>query len=390
MFHCRMSIIYIHIEDVCGGYKDCPHSDDEIMCELRNIKCPEMCTCLNFAIICNSNLTFVNNMVILPFVFVSISHGSLSSLNILSMFDHAFLIKVTHNRISNICGILSGNDSVEMIKLSNNMIVNLTHHYLYNITKLKTLYLDNNLLETIHIKALTKIPQLHLSNLSCNHLNYLPNALFQNLQTLEVISITNNPLFLIKLTTFDSTVLQLIESDDYRVCCIASSCTKCNALRPWYIDCSNLLPSESMTITLAFVSACIFILNVLSLLFHLCLRRHRYSEVFKFIIIKINISDMLCFLFLLILVIADLCYQGSSVTKTMVWKQSTFCHGIFVISLSFALVSPLVISFLSLSRLIVVIPPLNAVLKNKRFSIKWHTILIFCGMWSFFRCNLQV
>ena len=113
-------------------------------------------------------------------------------------------------------------------------------------------------------------------------------------------------------------------------------------------NCLHLLPLQSMSVSLGCVSGVIFILNSVSFIIHTILGRHRVSDIFKLIIVNTNISDMLCFLHLFILVIADLYYDEAFITQLILWKQSTFFHSLFVISLLFALMSPLIISFVSI------------------------------------------
>ena len=161
MFHCKLSGICIHVEDVCDGHKDCPHKDNELMCELRNLTCPKTCNCLNFAIFCNSSaspddiskLPFVN----LPFVSVHISFTTLSSLKILNMFDHVIWLRVSHNKFSSVCDTFSHNNSIVFVDIGCNIIEELLCHCLNNITKIESLYLNNNLLGTIYGRSFSNM-----------------------------------------------------------------------------------------------------------------------------------------------------------------------------------------------------------------------------------------
>ena len=55
MFKCKTSVICVLLEDVCDGNGDCPKKDDEVLCELEKSKCPQHCTCLNFALMCKDH-----------------------------------------------------------------------------------------------------------------------------------------------------------------------------------------------------------------------------------------------------------------------------------------------------------------------------------------------
>ena len=53
LFRCVGSQIYIHLGNVCGGFKDCIQGDDELLCEIHNVTCPSKCKCLALALSCS-------------------------------------------------------------------------------------------------------------------------------------------------------------------------------------------------------------------------------------------------------------------------------------------------------------------------------------------------
>ena len=81
MFKCRNSQICLHTEDVCNGYVECPHREDEILCELSNLKCLDGCVCLKFAIMCKNATLLVNNT--LPYISYHISLSNIQNLKFL-------------------------------------------------------------------------------------------------------------------------------------------------------------------------------------------------------------------------------------------------------------------------------------------------------------------
>ena len=66
------------------------------------------------------------------------------------------------------------------IDIGYNIIVDLPYHCLCNETELGSLYLNNNVLETLHRRSFNNLPKLYLFNLSYNYLDYLLNNFIEN------------------------------------------------------------------------------------------------------------------------------------------------------------------------------------------------------------------
>ena len=78
MFKCKLSSICLHLGDVCNGFVDCPHEDDEFSCLLKFVICPSVCQCLGFAIRCYYTHFSEHNMpVYFPYSFVTILNCTL-------------------------------------------------------------------------------------------------------------------------------------------------------------------------------------------------------------------------------------------------------------------------------------------------------------------------
>lgn len=45
LFKCGRSQIHILLKNVCDDIKDCPIVDDELFCEMKDVRCPENCSC---------------------------------------------------------------------------------------------------------------------------------------------------------------------------------------------------------------------------------------------------------------------------------------------------------------------------------------------------------
>ena len=155
IYTCRNSEICIHIEDTCNGFLDCPENDDEQLCELVATKCQMKCLCHILIVQC-VNVTLIGGHItqILPHILVKLSHTGLFSLWFVGYFSHVSYLYFSHIFINNLCDSFSYNNNIKFIDGSYNIISKLHKHYIYTTLLLETLYLDNNLIDRIHNKAL--------------------------------------------------------------------------------------------------------------------------------------------------------------------------------------------------------------------------------------------
>ncbi len=105
-------------------------------------------------------------------------------------------------------------------------------------------------------------------------------------------------------------------------------------------------------------------------------------------IVSINIADIFCAIPLFILWGADLFFVNPFIIKEVQWRSSILCHMSFATVIFFSLMSPLLLCFLSLSRVMVVIHPLDTNFKDTKFVLKYLTL--FCAGCLFLACGLTI
>ena len=369
MFHCSKSEICIYLVAVCDGYFDCPNKDDEVMCNLKSVQCPSKCTCINYAISCSGNdVVTTNHTFKLPFVSVRIMKANVNSINILNGFSYLMYIDLSMNKLIEVCGFLSGNISITSLDLGYNSIQLLQRHCYFNISRMTFLLLNHNNLEMIHPEAFVLLTNLQVLNISTNYLQNI-DIQFTYLNNLDTLSIKNNPLTEITSAVFHFSKLQYLETEDYRVCCVAPQYIVCEAKRPWYISCADLLPSISITLVFTSISIIIIALNLFSII--LQVKYESFKNVFSLLVFLINISDLICGFYLALLTIVHFYYKGIFATYEERWRRSTTCYIIFTLILFFNYLSPFLLLSLSLSRLMVIIDPLKSKYKDKSFVTKF-------------------
>ena len=112
---------------------------------------------------------------------------------------------------------------------------------------------------------------------------------------------------------FDSSNINVIFTNNYHICCIATIRTVCTAFKPWYISCSNILPTLNMKIFYKIVSVAILFLNFLSVIIQI--KSFQSNKCFSLIVISINGNDILCAIYLGCVWIADLSFGDSFKVK---------------------------------------------------------------------------
>ena len=138
-----------------------------------------------------------------------------------------------------------------------------------------------------------------------------------------IFSIDNIGLLDIYPQAFDDSKINLISTKYYQICCMAPISTTCTAFKPWFIACSDILPSFSMKLFYKTISVTIFILNFLSII--LQMRSYKSNKSFSLIVISINGNDILCGVYLSYIWIADLSFGDSFKVKEEQWRSGILC-----------------------------------------------------------------
>ncbi len=236
-FHCASSQMFIHIGDVCENSFHCPLHDDEFFCSLKYISCPKSCLCHIHALLCsNRSPTFDS---IFPYIFVAVTFAKLERIDFMGKFPDGLFIHLRSNTIENICGKFYSNKKMLVIDVGFNKISTLAQLCFQPAILLREINLENNRINNIDMTAFEKLHFLKQVNLSSNNLQSISSSVFKSLN-IYYLSIKQNPFLDLDHDTFVFSEIIFVDSNDYRICCITHSASKCLAKRPWYLSCSDL------------------------------------------------------------------------------------------------------------------------------------------------------
>ena len=366
MYKCKnMSNLCLHLGEVCDGHKNCPFGDDELLCNLKSVTCPSKCTCLIMAIDCK-NVSAYDYKRIGFYTSVYISNSLIYSLSIIQdQLISTKVLKLPSNSLFEFCNI-SPFKEILLIDLSFNSLRRIGRNCFVSHKVLKVLLLNNNKIEFIALFAITNLTNLLFFNLSNNPICNFPWTLLKYSQRISSFGAVNLNLTVINLNSRNE-IIKVIDTDSYHLCCVASYIV-CLADRPWFAQCSYLLPSKTLDIVFILVSCLITFLNIESIVLHLL--TWKANKVFSVLVISLNVGNLVCASYFWIIWISNFIIEQRFLTTEETWKSFPICLLSFGCVLLFTFLNQLLQISLSLSRLMIVIHPLYTKFKNLDFILK--------------------
>ncbi len=372
MFKCRDTTFFcVAVGSVCDSVLDCPMTDDEEMCELKHVSCPLNCVCLALAISCTSKMADICQRTVTTKPFRSIFFSSqtcgvnfetfshrfpmtvfltLQKCNITTARHHLFTIKmqlvdVSQNKISEICDTAFPNENM----------------------KLKMLKLRKNNINYLNENCFASAVDLLSLDLSLNSLKDLADRALLGLVNLKFLFLENITFGSIGEYAFSNTTVKKVFASDYQICLLILP-TECTAQIPWYVSTSRLFPDTDMQIVSPMFACLVTIMSCISILLHM--KHHKLGITFVLTVIAIDVNDFLCVAYLSILWISDVTMAENFRFMQEAWKSGIVCLFAGSFLLNFTIFSQLVLSLFSLSRMMVVVHPMDTKFKQTNFVCK--------------------
>ncbi len=380
LFKCASSVVCIHLLDVCDEEQNCPKGDDEYLCSLKDTICARQCLCVAEAIYCKA--TFFNPLgnvtSIFSFKVVHLTESALVETNIRYQnfrgLSDLYSVTIVNSNLTEICKFLEGNGFLRQINVSSNLIEELSLKCFTQAKNLVLVDVSGNLLHTLPRDVFHGLEFLEILNMSNNPLELiLHSALFGNLPKLKVLSLLKVNKSEPEATVFKSLTFRVLEATNHELCCMRPPGAECSTSFPWYLSCSNLLPTPAIKMALSLISWFIFLLNAVCLFLHLTVNRKELGikDAFCAITVSINVDDILCSSPLFFLWVADMIFKASFAFVSSKWKSGSVCLLIFGQFFFYGVAHPFLMCFLSISRLMIVKYPLQTQFKKLHFVMRW-------------------
>ena len=354
--------ICVHVGNVCNRYPDCPFSDDETFCHIQRVICPSNCHCLLHAIQCQNNheneIIFKYPKTYIFIYFINICKPPKTDIK----FYNAISVQLTQSFVTDLCNVHHFPNCLSLT-LRQNSIKRISKKCSDLMPLLRSLDLSDNKIAVIAKLAFSRLSKLHFLNISNNPLTVLP-ILFAKKAQIFLHMVNMHPQ-IIDIMAFANVKIKSIITKDHHVCCIIPDNTLCPANKPWYISCSDILPNRMIKNFYAIISVLIILLNSASALSHIL--RYKKNSTFHITIVCININDTLSGIYLFTIWIADFSLKGTFSVKEHLWRSSLVCFGAFTVILLFTVLTQLLLLFLSLSRLMIIIYPVDTNFKQLKY-----------------------
>ena len=373
MFKCTNSQKCIHAGDVCDGLIDCPMGDDESMCSLAGSPCLSSCVCIGLAIMCYNVSSTDYQKSVPPFNAIFLSYCDLNFLHLfLKHLKFPTFISLRNNNLMSVCKMLPDLSKTLTLNVSFNLVEFVDPDCFRNGFKLISINLNNNKISIFQTVVIFQLKHLYFLDLSNNLISILFSDYYLFILYLDVVSIEKNRLSSISSRFFDNLNIKTLVTDNYFICCKTPSVSMCTSVKHWSETCKHLLLQRAITVSALCYSLFLIFANAFTVFFHkLSLVMHKQNQgSFQCVAISVNLIDLTWGIYLLIIVISDFVFADNFVIHETLWKSSFLCHLLFCINLNFNILSPLLNSFMSFSRFMVVIYPLNSKFKNRKFVLK--------------------
>ena len=294
-----------------------------------------------------------------------------------SPFIHYLKLRFNNILIQHICICYKCNGLL-LLDVAHNLVEMIKMQCFQSFSLLKSLILNDNVIRDIEDQSFSNLKNLKFVNLSNNNILNIPQYMFYKGISVKLISLRNNPFMPIHKNAFQNMKVEIIDSTSYQICCIMHQNVKCNADKPWYISCSDLLSSSLMKLFFVSISIVIVCINSVSILLNIVTRKSNIC--YSIPVISVNITDIFCGIYLCIIWMTDFYFRGRFISNESHWRSSSLCFTAFGVSLWFSIVTPIILFFLSLSRLMVVINPLDTRFMKRDVVIKYLLILMLVSM----------
>ena len=376
LYKCRNYQICVHLGSICDSYNNCPLGDDELHCSIYHEKCPSICHCLLYAIRCyNTSLKTLYIRYEIPYYIVHFEMCFIETVVI--SFVNVRILNIVNCGYKKICKIAHSLKSAIELNFGFNLVSKLGHNCFEQMIFLKSIMLNNNLLVHIYKNTFRNLTKLIYLNLDENVIMTLDDQFITGCKI--VLSIRGNALSLVKKNNLMRLQIKAIFPSNFLLCCIIPASVLCNAEKLWFRSCSSLLNGKLVNFIAIFMTASILFTNIMSCGLQLWLYFKRTklanSNSFNINIAAVNLSDIICGVYLFIFLINNSSYNDYFIFREDKWRSSLACYSLFALNLIFNTLSPLLHLVISISRLIIATNPFCRKIKNSKFVLRCNFLL---------------
>ena len=344
---CTQEDLCVHPEDICDGFVNCLLSmDDELFCDASH--CPVDCQCRGYIVFCQNSLPIPHVMSIITRLLILIGqtiHDSYSpkhlynlntvminnstfstfalNVHIFSNLTNLFRISLTNCAVIMIQkGTFKDLKELKYLDLSGNSFTTLLSHTFMGLLSLVTLPLNNLQIQNLKSCCFCALPRVSHLNLSSNGISVVGERVFETLEELQVVDITDNPIVYIAEDVRVSATNQfLVDKAEY--CCYTNSPASCASYNNIpYIQqlCTNIIDNHFIMIWNTASTCGMLLVNVVALL-HEWGRTGVHAYLAKLIIL----TDSVSLIYSAVLSFVAFIYHNNFIFSQSTWPISLLC-----------------------------------------------------------------
>ena len=393
--------VCLHPSEICNGINDCQSGEDEFLCELP-AKCPITCQCLLYGINCaHGTLNSALLNVLTEYVFfklIDVKIYTYGMKNLLQKVHNVFSLTWTSSKLQNICLLNFTSHVLQHIDFSFNEIQDIQPNCFKGTAQIQIILLNHNKLKFLFQSSFSGLQKVIKLDVSCNDLSIIYHQYFTNIE-IGLLNISHNKVAFIDTNLVHGLRVNMIVTDDYRVCCLMDSAdSDCSTKPQWPQSCNIMLTSVVAKIIIVCEFIMIFLFNFVSLFKHmsnspyanLCFllirlrksklkKKYRKLSSFSIVILFVITNDVLFGTHLVVLFCKDLYYGMSYVVYAEEWLKSRGCKVLGFITFFTMLNSLFLLTLAAISRLFVVRFPFNSHFKSVKIFIRYILGGIVCN-----------
>ena len=374
-FRCHNTSICLAPENICDDIVDCVFGDDEYFCYPELPECPVNCSCVVYSMVCDkSDFKMFQEKV--PFISVDISY---SAIHLISQFFRQFyqivFLRLKLNGIVKLCtslDLITDRTLLYLLDVSRNNISSLSVLCFRRFSQLAVINFSRNQIKQIKSRTFDQTSSVIILDLSQNELLNLHKNAFHGLFKLFILKLHNNNLIWIDPKTFVKSRIEIIRTDDSKICCIKPlNKTLCQIeATPSYSCTHRIIENAVIKIILWIVIFWCLLLNVSAVVLNLRNMKPSKKAVsynYAITVQAILAGDSLICLNILVIAIADSYYAYNFFMHEYFWRSSAMCYITSFLSTCHHLISCYLIIFIALSRYCLVDEPFDTLFLNSQF-----------------------
>ena len=234
-YRCWKFSVCLHLDHLCDGIPQCPLEDDELACDLH---CPSLCHYQGHALVCPSpvnlsnqtNLRYLDgsNSGLLPsdlfnntkIIYLKLSYCRITELD-LPLWSNLFLLDFSSNLVQTLnVSKLFKVPNLHILKLTNNPLQYIVSTYFDKSSKITLLDLSLTFIERLNRRDLQYFSNVKSLNLSKSTLRTLDREVFVSLKGLEILDMSGTSLINISPDVIKFLPsLQELYSSNFKLCC---------------------------------------------------------------------------------------------------------------------------------------------------------------------------